>query len=400
MNHYIWVMKIVLRNTIKFLISLLILLWALPFLISPIYDFPDPKPFHGHKIWNPYQNIDSSNWHKGNFQIQAMAWGGITDGSNNPTDSIYALYKRLGYDIIGISDYMKINTYQSDSPAYIPIYEHGYNFRKTHQVSIGAEKVFWLDFPFYQTTSQKQFIINHLRGKTKLLSIVHPNFSLEGYSHKDLKYLVNYDLLEALNHQRFSLSHWDAALSNGHAKYILADDDAHDINNPYLVGVVATFINSNSVHQQDVINALLEGKSYGFVPYTPDNDNYNKKADRAKNLPFLKSANLNGNLFSVKVSTKALKFDFIGQNGVIKKSYANVDSCSYFIQENDTYIRAEIDFGGGEKIYLNPVFRYDTEDPLYEENLNINWWKSILSWILFWLITIFILRKILVQSKK
>lgn len=387
-------MKIILKTTIKSLISLIIVLWALPFLISPIYNFPEPKPFHGDKIWNPYQNIDTNNWHKGNFQIQALAWGGFTDGSNNPTDSIYALYKKLGYDVIGISDYMKINTYQSDSEAYIPIYEHGYNFRKTHQVSIGAEKVFWLDFPFYQTTSQKQFIINQLRGNTKLLSIVHPDFSLEGYSHNDLKYLVNYDLLEALNHQRFSLSHWDAALSNGHAKYILADDDAHDIKNPYLVGVVATFINSNSVHQDDVINALLAGKTYGYVPYTPDNDNYDKKAERAKHFPMLKSAILQANLFTVKVSRKALKFDFIGQDGVIKKSVTNVDSCTYIFKKTDTYIRTEIDFGRGEKIYLNPVFRYSTKNPLHEGRASVNWWKSILSWILFWVLTIFIMIKI------
>jgi lipopolysaccharide export LptBFGC system permease protein LptF len=369
-------------------------LWALPFLISPIYNFPKQEPFHGENLWNPYQDIDSNNWHKGNFQIQALAWGGFTDGSNNPTDSIYALYKKLNYDVIGISDYMKINTYQSDSAAYIAIYEHGYNFRKTHQVSIGATKVFWLDFPFYQTTSQKQFIINQLRKRTKLLSIVHPDFSLEGYSHNDLKFLVNYDLLEALNHQRFSLSHWDAALSNGHAKYILADDDAHDINNPYLVGVVATFLNSKSVHQDDVIEALLSGKTYGYVPYTPDNDNYDKKAQRAKSFPMLKSVDLNDNTITVKVSRKALKIDFIGQGGETKKSVPNTDSCSYSIQQSDTYIRTEVDYGKGEKMYLNPVFRYNTDNPLHEEMVIINWWKSILSWILFWVLTLFILMKI------
>lgn len=391
-------MKAVISTIIKTLLSLIIALSTLPFLVSPIYDFPVPKPFEGDKIWNPYQNIDIDKWHKGNFQIQSLAWGGITDGSNNPTDRIYTLYKKLGYDVIGISDYMKINDYQSDSEAYIPIYEHGYNFHKTHQVSIGAEKVFWLDFPFYQTTSHKQFIINQLKKRTKVLSIVHPNFSLEGYSHQNLKYLVGYDLLEALNHQRFSLSHWDAALSNGHAKYILADDDAHNINNPYLVGVVATFINSNSINNKDVIEALLSGRTYGYVPYTPNNETYKKKAMRTISFPILKTAKLKGNIFTVRVSSKALKIDFIGQNGVTVKSVSNIDSCDYIMQQNDTYIRTEVDFGRGEKMYLNPIFRYDTKDPLFEEDASINWWKSILSWILFWFVTIFILLKIWIKK--
>ena len=163
---------------IKGFIAFFLFITFLPFLISPVYNFPEPKPFSGDKIWNPYADIDSTKWQKGNFQIQSLAWGGITDGNNNPTDSIYALYKKLGYDVIGISDYMKINDYYKNHSGYIPIYEHGYNLRKTHQVSIGAKEVYWLDFPFLQTTSQKQFIINQLRPKTELLSIVHPNFRL------------------------------------------------------------------------------------------------------------------------------------------------------------------------------------------------------------------------------
>ncbi len=383
----------------KILISILLLLLFLPFLISPIYNFPEPKPFRGNKIWNPYQNTDSSQWRKGNFQIQSLAWGGYTDGSNNPTDSIYNLYKRLHYQVIGISDYMKINNYHNSDSAYIPIYEHGYNFRKTHQVSIGAKSVFWLDFPFYQTTSQKQFIINQLRPRTKLLSIVHPDFSLEGYSHNDLKYLVNYDLLEALNHQRYSLSHWDAALSNGHAKYILADDDAHDINNPYLVGVVATYINSPSLNSKAIIEAMLSGKTYGFTPYTPDNDNYQKKALRTLHFPMLSYARLSGDTFKVKVSAKAKKIDFIGQNGTIKKTINNTSQAAYVFKPSDTYIRTEVDFGRDEKIYLNPVFRYQGDNPLQEKKASVNWWKSILSYIFFWSVLIFFLLRLWSKPK-
>ncbi len=370
-------MKII-KAFFKYLFLLIFVLFSLPFIISPVYDFPEPNPFSGDKIWNPYQNIDSNNWRKGNFQIQSLAWGGITDGSNNPTDSVFALYQSLGYDIIGISDYQKINTFYEGNPDYIPIYEHGFNMRKTHQVSIGVEKVIWLDFLFYQTTSQKQFIINLLRPHTEILAIVHPDFSMEGYSKENLKYLGNYDLLEALNHQRFSIGHWDAVLSAGHAKYILANDDAHDIRNPFLVGVVSTYINSKTTNREDIITAMKAGATYGFVPYTPDNENYHKKAERAKYLPLLKEAYLDGKRFSVHADGQPISITFIGQNGVVKKEVKNTSSAYYDFQDRDTYIRTKIDYGRTEFMLLNPIFRYEGDNPLFEEKADVNWWKTLL----------------------
>jgi len=380
----------------KYFIGLIFILFSLPFIISPVYDFPKPKPFSGDKIWNPYQDIDTNNWRKGNFQIQALAWGGYTDGSNNPTDSVFAIYNRLGYDIIGISDYQKINTYYKGNPDYIPIYEHGFNARKTHQVSIGMKDdfVLWLDFPFYQTTSQKQFIINLLRPHTEILALVHPDFSLEGYSHENLSYLTNYDLLEALNHQRFSISHWDAVLSSGHAKYILANDDAHDIRNPFLVGVVSTYINAATTNREDIIASMKAGKTYGFVPYTPDNDDYTKKAKRAKKLPLLKEARLQGNRFSVRVDGKPKFIRFVGQNGEIKKEVKNSNIAFYDFKDDDTYIRTRVDYGRTEFMLLNPIFRYDGSNPVKEEIATISWWKTILYRGLYLAFFIFIMRRI------
>ncbi len=387
------------KNIFKYLFLIIFILFSIPFIISPVYNFPEPKAFSGDKIWSPYQDIDTNHWRKGNFQIQAKAWGGLTDGSNNPTDSVFALYQKLGYDIIGISDYQKINKYYQGNPDYIPIYEHGFNMRKTHQVSIGMKDDFilWLDFPFYQTTSQKQFIINLLRPHTEILALVHPDFSLEGYSHDNLKYLRNYDLLEALNHQRFSISHWDAVLSAGHAKYILADDDAHDIRNPFLVGVVSTYINSKTTNREDIIAAMKAGKTYGFVPYTPDNENYQKKAERAKHLPLLKEAKLEGTRFNVRSDGHPVSITFIGQGGVVKKEVKNSNHAFYDFQDDDTYIRTKIDYGRTDFMLLNPIFRYQGNNPLFEELPSINWWKTILfrgAYLIFFILILwFFLRK-------
>ena len=44
----------------------------------------------------------------------------------------------------------------------MPLYEHGYNISKEHQLAIGAERVEWLDFPFWTWLNQKQFILNRV----------------------------------------------------------------------------------------------------------------------------------------------------------------------------------------------------------------------------------------------
>jgi len=55
--------------------------------------------------------MDSTNWKKGNFQVQSRVWLGLTNGRNNSNEAIQIVYKQLGYDIIVTSDYMKINDF-------------------------------------------------------------------------------------------------------------------------------------------------------------------------------------------------------------------------------------------------------------------------------------------------
>ena len=178
-----------------------------------IFSLKQP-PFKGDKIFNPYQGVDSNYWRKSNFQVQSAAWFGITDGSENSNQAIDSFYNYLDYDVIGISDYMKINEYKKDIDPYIPLYEHGYNIWKRHQVCLGADKVNWHDYVFHQSIHHKQDIINRLRDEAELIIIAHPNYE-GGYKARDFRYLTNYDGIEILNYFRQSIEHWDTALSVG-----------------------------------------------------------------------------------------------------------------------------------------------------------------------------------------
>ena len=56
----------------------------------------------------------------------------------------------------------------------MPLYEHGYNITKEHQLAIGARRVEWLDFPIWTWLHQKQFILNRVAQTSDLVAINHP----------------------------------------------------------------------------------------------------------------------------------------------------------------------------------------------------------------------------------
>lgn len=360
-------MPIVNKIKIAFRILLLILggLLLLSLFINlntPQYIFPKPAPFSGKSLYNPYQDMDSSRWLKGNFQVQSRIWLGLTNGRNNSSNNVREIYKRLGYDVLCFSDYQQINHTEDTASTYIPAYEHGYGPHKRHQVCIGSRKVLWLDYLLWQSLSHKQNIINRLRPDNEIIAIAHPNLK-GGYLPSDLKYLTGYDLIEALNGIASSVSHWDSALSAGKPVFILADDDAHDISNPHFVGRFCTFIKAPSAKQTDVVQALKSGKAFGALIYMKEGDGFREKIDYAGDIPVLKSAQLAGDTFTIEVSESAKRISFIGQGGTIKRTVYGASRASYIFKPDDTYIRAEILFpniwyGPGTNFFLNPVFRY------------------------------------------
>ncbi len=368
----------VLFNLIKlFLILILLilgLLW-LPYLESKFYNFPEPKQFSGQQIFNPYSTMDSNSWVKANFQIQSYAWKGITSGRMNTNERIDSIYQFLDYDIIATSDYMKINRHREEFPSYVPVYEHGYGIFKNHQVCIGASKVDWFDFFFYQTISHKQQVLNKIRENNELVFIAHPKLR-KGYAPDDFKYLTNYDGIEVLNNYRVSLEHWDAALSSGHYVTILSDDDAHDIFNPDEVGHYCTFINVPELNKENIISSLKSGNAFGVEIYRERGDSYQVKKEKLKQIATIKAVSLIDDRIQIEIDKMASEIRFVGQHGEIAETALNAFSGTYQMKESDSYIRIEIFFSNGNKFYLNPFIRHDGEMelPKIQEVKWVNTW--------------------------
>jgi hypothetical protein len=332
------------------------------YLMAPVYQFSGPVSFKGNKLYNPYENIDSSHWRRYNFQVQSKVWLGLTNGRKNSNELIDSTYKALGYDYVATSDYQKINYHGKEKPSFIPTYEHGYNFFKTHQVCIDAQKVLWTDLLFWQSRSVKQWIIDLLHQDCGIVALAHPILR-DGYSLKDMQYLSHYDMLEVLSSLHISAEHWDKALTSGQLAWILADDDSHNVSNLKELGRNFTMINSPTTDKEDIMTALKAGNCYGVNYYYNKDTTLKEKAEKLKNLPYLISAELKGDTFSVTFSRNMLHIEFIGENGQVRKKVSNARSASYVIQADDPYIRTKANFYYVCDYYLNPVVRYEGKAP-------------------------------------
>ncbi|MFC2107267.1 hypothetical protein ACFLRY_02910 [Bacteroidota bacterium] len=382
---FFWFLKI-----IAAILLILFTIVAIEYIICPVYNFPEPKAFQGEHLFNPYQDIDKPHWRRANFQVQSHAWGGVTNGRKNDNVIIDSVYQSLGYEVIAISDYQKINNFGSEKPEYIPVYEHGYGVYKTHQVLIGAKRVTWTDYPLFQTLHNKQHIIDLLKENNELVYLAHPKIR-DAYMAEDLKYLSGYTGVEVLNYFGLSPHHWDSALSAGYPVTILGNDDAHDVSKPDEVGHRCTYIHSNSLHGDSIVEALRAGKAYGFDVKRHPDEPMDVKIAKAKTLPYLVYAKLKGDTLNVKISGGVKHIVFKGQNGIVKAVVEGLNSAAYLFKENDTYIRTEILFYDLSVMYLNPVFRYDGNDPWKQRSAEINEYKTWLLRVLGFASIIFII---------
>lgn len=386
----------ILGIVIVFAVTLLI---AFLYGTTPVYNYEKRMPFSGDSIYNPYQNCNESQWIKANFHAHSSAWMGLTNGKGQTSKDVYDIYKKLHYDFIGISNYQKIDDFNKHEPQYLPIYEHGYGITKCHQLCIDAKKVNFLEYPFWQSTDDKQYVINTLKENSDLVCLNHPKFR-NGYSANQLKKITNYDCFEALNDYAFSLYLWDTVLSSGYPAFLIANDDSHDAFDPYDIGRVCTFLNVDTLNASEIKNALKKGMSYGCEVDMNNNESFEKKEKKTKTIPHLVYCKVSNDTIFVKFSLKAKDIVFIGQNGEIVKVSKYVDSTFYKLKANDTYIRIEMtDNFKNHKLFLNPIYKYK-QNPFKHYTATIDNTASLFRkiiyfslFIIFWTIIFIIYRR-------
>lgn len=378
-----------------------VILVTLTSIFVPSYSFDEPKSFQGNYLHNPYQDMNPNNWIQANFHAHTRQFGGLTNGRANTNEMVDSVYTALGFDHVGLSDYNKINYYDSDNPSYIPAYEHGYGIFKIHQLCIGAEKTRRLDYFAFQNLSMKQHTLNRLEKQTRLAVIAHPSFVKKGYLVDDMKYLSNYKLMEVLNGFRISTAHWDKALSNGHLVYLIGNDDSHDVTDITDIATRFTMINAPENEAESLLTSLENGNAVAVDFPIIYNETLEQKIDRIKNnLPYITQVELKGDTLIISASKVIYDIKFIGQEGnILSKSKAKKRTVSYIIQPEDNYVRTELKFKDGTTLYLNPITRHESIDIVKQRLDHINYPKTILLWSIYFLIISFIVFGIIRKRK-
>lgn len=378
-----------------------VILVTLTSIFVPSYSFDEPKSFQGNYLHNPYQDMNPNNWIQANFHAHTRQFGGLTNGRANTNEMVDSVYTALGFDHVGLSDYNKINYYDSDNPSYIPAYEHGYGIFKIHQLCIGAEKTRRLDYFAFQNLSMKQHTLNRLEKQTRLAVIAHPSFVKKGYLVDDMKYLSNYKLMEVLNGFRISTAHWDKALSNGHLVYLIGNDDSHDVTDITDIATRFTMINAPENEAESLLTSLENGNAVAVDFPIIYNETLEQKIDRIKkNLPYITQVELKGDTLLISASKVIYDIKFIGQEGnILSKSKAKKRTVSYIIQPEDNYVRTELKFKDGTTLYLNPITRHESIDIVKQRLDHINYPKTILLWSIYFLIISFIVFGIIRKRK-
>jgi hypothetical protein len=329
---------------LKRLVLVLGLAVSLPYLGGPVYRFPAETRFAGAEFLNPYAGLRDT-WQRANLHAHGRAWSGLTNGRQSDEQVVRA-YTSLGYTVAGVSNYQRIAAF-GDVPT-LPLYEHGYNLGKRHQLAIGAHKVAWFDFPLWQSLSHKQFVIDRVAGTAELVAIAHPS-SRDAYTPEDLRQLTGYQLLEVVNGPFTSEEPWDAALSAGRAVWALGNDDTHDLTDPRRTAMAWTMINASSPSPGDIVDALRAGRAYTV---SRTNDTASAIETVVGHVKFI-----DGTL-AVSCVGEPSTFIFVGQNGVIRKTVKDAMSAAYTFRGEDTYIRTVVQ-SPRTAMYLNPVLRYD-----------------------------------------
>lgn len=341
--------------------------------------------------------MNPDNWIQANFHAHTRQFGGLTNGRINTNEMLDSVYSALGFEHVGISDYNKINYYDSANPSFIPAYEHGYGIFKIHQLCIGAEKVRRLDYFAFQNLSMKQHTLNRLEKQTRLAVVAHPSFVKKGYLVEDMKYLSNYKLMEVLNGFRISTAHWDTALSNGHLVYLIGNDDSHDVTDITDVATRFTMINASENEAELLLQSLENGKTVGVDFPIKYEETLEQKVKRLKkDLPYITQVELNGDTLSISASKDFSKIKFIGNEGKVLDEQKNRNIASYVIQPEDNYVRTELKFKDGTTLYLNPITRHENETVVKQRLDHINWSKTIILWGIY----IFVILTIVVKVAK
>lgn len=325
------------------------------FCLHPSYDFPPPRPFAGERWYNPYEEAVPGRLRACFHAHSTESLGGFS--ATAPFDALHEAYRRLGYDVIGISEYQKIRpaVAEDDGRVYVRVYEHGYGLGKQHQTVIGADRVEWRDHLFGQDIHQMQHVLDLLGDPGVFVIVNHPN-KWQGYTDEELARLTGAHGIEIETRYSKGHVHWDRALSAGRPVWGICSDDAHRLERSWHVGSGWVQLHAKEPTEAGVLEALRTGRFESI---------WAKSGGAPNALRSLRvvTAEDGSESLELRLVRPTEWIHAIGQGGEIIRIGRGDSEMSIPLGPEVTYVRFAVK-SDNTWLYLNPVFRCDADDPL------------------------------------
>ena len=348
--------------------------------VSPIYSFPEPKPFCGADVYNPYHTADTTaRWMRANLHTHTRVEGPMNECDYTPGQAIEQM-QSLGYDIVAFSNHNTLTTHP-EPEHQVDLYEHGYNLLKFHKHVFGPRGGVWhFDHLLPILASQRQWQIDRLARECDMVQINHP-LRTPFTTTKIMQQLEGYHLVELDSGRSTTNHYWDEALSAGHYVLGTAGDDLHYIDRTAKIARRSTFILTPSAEYEDIHRALRSGRFYSMRLPDYGNGDWATKRERNKSIPTIKAIGAEQERIYAEFSEAATRIVVYGQGGATLQEELNSSTIEYCLGDNEPYARIVAHFAEGEVIYTNPFARYDSslsDSPYREAAHTINWPLSLL----------------------
>ena len=298
---------------------------------------------------------NSGVWCKGNLHTHTQN----SDGKLSPED-VVERYKAIGHDFISLTDHRKYiynKHLQTDDFIVIPGFEVDVNptdtnRRMCHHIVAIRSKISSNNYPDgyqyihseYKGLETVQELIDDLNAHDNFAFYCHPIWS-RVYTEDfiGLNGLIGMEIFNTGCHLEdntgYSPTHTDDALRQGKLRYIFATDDCHHNNDDRGKGYVV--VKADEKSEEAITDAIINGRFYSsrkpeiYEFGIKDNEVYIKCSD-VREIHF--------------VAFEPLGRSFVGEKGELRNSA----SCG--INENWTYVRAEIVDDNGYQAWTNPIY--------------------------------------------
>ena len=295
-------------------------------------------------------------WYKGNLHTHTQN----SDGQLSPGQTV-AEYKALGHDFISLTDhrtYIYNKHLQSDGFIIIPGFEVDINPPGRnmchHIVAVrcrisGRNYADGYEFahPEYTGIETVQAVIDDLTAHDNFAFYCHPVWSrLDAADFSGVVGLNGLTGMEIFNtgchlenNTGHSPTHTDWALRHGKMRYIFATDDCHHHNNDRGKGYIV--VKADEKSEEGIADAIMQGRFYSSQ--APEIYEFGMK----NNEIYIKCSDVREIHFT---AFEPVGKSFVGEKGELR----NGASCA--VNENWTYVRAEIVDDNGYKAWTNPLY--------------------------------------------